>query len=182
MATASDDLSHDLHAPLLKITPETMPQTPDALATDGHELQTLGQADPQQTQQTQQTQDLHAQEAIELTLAEVARGSGYAPEAFAFLQRGLANTVDLILADEDEPRHIGGGELCEGLRDFALDQWGAMAGFVLGRWGVTSTNDFGAMVYHLVAHDVLSTSDQDQPDDFDDVFDFSEFDDYRIDI
>lgn len=69
-------------------------------------------------------------------------------------------------------RHVGGQELCWGLRDLALEKWGVMASAVLGSWGLTRTVDFGRMVFALVDNDLLQKQPDDRIEDFENVFDF----------
>jgi uncharacterized repeat protein (TIGR04138 family) len=109
-------------------------------------------------------------------LQRVAENVGTYPiEAYEFVHRGLAYTVSQIHGRQTGPvrqRHISGQELCEGLRDFGLLQWGLLAEPVLRRWNVTSTLDFGRIVFILVDHKILATTEEDTIEDFRDVFDF----------
>jgi uncharacterized repeat protein (TIGR04138 family) len=121
----------------------------------------------------------------EKPIDQVAEETGlYPAEAFDFVRRGLQYTVDRIHANKgpDESHHISGQQLSEGLRDFALKQWGMLARTVLRRWNITRTDDFGRIVFALVANGYLSTTDRDSVEDFKDVFDFrTAFDEgYRI--
>ncbi|MEM8875412.1 MAG: Minf_1886 family protein [Planctomycetota bacterium] len=115
-------------------------------------------------------------EPRELTLSDIAQNSPFAVEAFAFLQRGLARVVEQTHGnlDDDEPHHVHGRDLCFGLRDLALEEFGPFAGNVLSHWGITQTSEFGEMVYLLVAYDVLAVSDDDRPEDFRDVYAFAD--------
>lgn len=72
----------------------------------------------------------------------------------------------------DKPRHIRGKELLEGIREFAIDQYGPLALDVLEDWGLRRTEDIGNVVFHLVEHNLLGASEDDSPDDFADGFDF----------
>lgn len=69
-------------------------------------------------------------------------------------------------------RHVGGQELCWGLRDYALEKWGVMAPAVLGSWGIRRTKDFGRLVFALVDNGLLQKQPEDRIEDFDNVFDF----------
>src|SRR2546423_15523161 len=40
-------------------------------------------------------------------------------------------------------RHLTGQQLCEAIRQYALEQYGLMAKAVLASWGVRSTGDIG---------------------------------------
>jgi len=120
------------------------------------------------------------------SLAQLAEAvGGYPAEAYEFVQRGLSYTVQKIhgaQSDPDASRHVSGPQLCNGLRDLALSQWGMMARLVLRRWGVTSTYDFGRLVFALIEHGQMQKTDDDSLEDFRNVFDFkSAFDHaYRI--
>ena len=123
------------------------------------------------------------------SLDEIVAAVGvYAREAYKFVQAGLHYTVTKLHGeDEGDPeanRHITGQQLSEGLRDFALLQWGMLARTVLARWGIRSTLDFGRIVFALVEHGHMSKTDEDTIDDFRNVFDFATaFDDgYQIEI
>ncbi|MBX3394989.1 MAG: hypothetical protein KF841_06440 [Phycisphaerae bacterium] len=69
-------------------------------------------------------------------------------------------------------RHVEGSELCWGLRDLALEKWGAMAPAVLNSWGIFRTLDFGRMVFALVENNLLQKQPEDRIEDFQNVFDF----------
>lgn len=103
---------------------------------------------------------------------------GYPLEAFAFVQRGLGETVARIHQgppDRSElGRHVSGQQLCLGLRDLALSRWGMMAPAVLESWNVRRTEDFGRMVFAMIEHGVMSKTPQDSLEDFRAVFDFDE--------
>ena len=47
-----------------------------------------------------------------------------------------------------------------------------MAQLVLNTWGITSTRDFGQIVYTLIRHEWMSAQPGDTIDDFNDVYDF----------
>lgn len=104
----------------------------------------------------------------------------YPPEAFDFVERGLSYTVEklhgpvIATSLEDlESRHVTGQELCWGLRDYALLQWGMLARTVLARWNITTTLDFGRIVYALVDNGFMQKRDEDSIDDFRNVYDFA---------
>jgi uncharacterized repeat protein (TIGR04138 family) len=112
------------------------------------------------------------------SLDEIVEQVGhYARDAYKFVQEGLHFTVTRLHGeDQGDPeanRHITGQQLCDGLRQFALMQWGMLARTVLGRWGISSTLDFGRIVFALVEHGHMSKTDQDTLEDFRNVYDFS---------
>lgn len=109
---------------------------------------------------------------IEQVIDEQGR---YPREAFEFVRRGLGYTVDRVhaqLTDPEASRHVSGRQLCEGLREMALNQWGMVARAVLNRWNIYRTEDFGNIVFTLVEHGELSKTDGDTIDDFKNVYDF----------
>lgn len=123
-----------------------------------------------------------------MELLELATQTRYPIDAFLFVQRGLDFTVRSLhgepdpsaLEDEDayeadaETRHVSGPQLCQGLRDFAIDQYGLMAQTVLRRWRITNSEDFGHIVFAMVDANMMRKTDNDQVEDFYNVFDFDE--------
>jgi uncharacterized repeat protein (TIGR04138 family) len=110
------------------------------------------------------------------SLQQLAKDSGqYPPEAYEFIQRGLSYTVEKLHGSEADPhanRHVSGRQLSEGLREFALTQWGMLARTVLREWGIHSTLDFGRIVFSLIAAEQMQKTDDDTLEDFRNVFDF----------
>jgi len=110
------------------------------------------------------------------SLRQLARDAGpYPAEAYEFIQRGLSHTVQKLHGTVTEPtasRHVSGQELCEGLREYALMQWGLLARTVLRRWGIASTLDFGRIVFALIDAGQMQRTDEDTLDDFRDVYNF----------
>lgn len=96
--------------------------------------------------------------------------------AFRFVFEGLGQTVERLRGEtsEGEERHITGAELAMGLGEFASERWGYLAMMVLGLWGVRQTRDFGEIVYMMIEHQLMSATEGDQVEDFDDVFDFEQ--------
>ena len=112
------------------------------------------------------------------TIEEIAAEDGrYSPRALKFVFEGLATTIDTIGAAEaaDAPRHISGQELSLGLAAVARKRWGRLAAMVLGRWGLHTTRDFGEIVYLMIASGWMSSQDSDTIEDFNDVFDFTDY-------
>ncbi len=70
--------------------------------------------------------------------------------------------------------HLTGQQLCDAIRQYALEQFGFMAQIVLKNWGVTSTSDFGEIVYNLIKIGFMKKSHTDRREDFDNVYDFDE--------
>ncbi|GMU22032.1 MAG: hypothetical protein AMXMBFR13_21200 [Phycisphaerae bacterium] len=94
----------------------------------------------------------------------------------------IAAAVELAGGPESLNRHVTGQQLCWAIRDAALKRWGLMARGVLGRWGVTRTEDIGAIIFALVNNGWLQKQPTDSIEDFNNVFSFREAFDaaYRI--
>ena len=128
------------------------------------------------------TEPVRPDKSLEQIVEEVGL---YPIQAYEFVQHGLGYTVDKIHGEKKDPdvsRHVGGRDLCDGLREFALLQWGLLARTVLSRWHIKRTLDFGRIVFALVDNGWMQKTDDDTIEDFRDVFDFaSAFDGgYRI--
>ncbi len=117
-------------------------------------------------------------------LAQAVKSTRYPLDAFIFVQRGLDFTVrrehgepadDYDPSDPDQPsRHVTGQQLCLGLRDFAIQQYGLLAGTVLRRWRVTRCEDFGYIVFAMVDAGMMHKTDVDTIEDFTNAFSFRE--------
>ncbi|MBN1558372.1 MAG: hypothetical protein JW951_09530 [Lentisphaerae bacterium] len=102
-----------------------------------------------------------------------ASDTRYDPEAYFFIREALDYTVKLYNKPrEGAGRHVSGRELLEGLRRYALKEYGPMALTVLRRWGVSSTDDVGEIVFNLVACKRLGKTDSDSREDFHNGYDF----------
>lgn len=109
----------------------------------------------------------------------IAQHAGpFPPQAVEFIRLGLAHTVKMVHSEhgrsEDESRHINGRQLCMGLRDFAIRQYGRMARTVLRSWNITTTEDFGRIVFAMVQAEMMRQSKDDSIEDFRAVYDFDE--------
>lgn len=113
----------------------------------------------------------------------IRRDGRYPREAFAFLHEGLNRAVQQIHGNEklaesqneeglSEKLHVTGQQLCESLRDYAIDRWGLLAPTVLRSWGICESLDFGNMVYLLIEGGFMRKTDDDSIEDFRDVYDF----------
>ncbi len=112
------------------------------------------------------------------SLQEIAARTRYPMDAFHFIRRGLDYTVHRAHEHPEqlpeEQRHVSGRQLSEGLRDFAVEQYGLLARTVLQRWRITRTTDFGQIVFSMVEGGLMQATEHDSVRDFDGVFDFDE--------
>lgn len=130
------------------------------------------------TPQKKQTSSCQPQ-AKEVDWNRVLNSAGpYPIEAFHFVREGLSFTAQQIHRNQphatEAERHINGQQLCMGLRDFAIQQYGFLAPVVLGHWHVHRTDDFGRIVFAMVAEGLMSKTPEDNMNDFRMVYDFSE--------
>ena len=82
--------------------------------------------------------------------------------------------IDNPSTDDNEPHHISGEQLCQGIRELAIRRWGLMARSVLNHWNIKATRDFGEIVFLLVENNWMQKEPDDTISDFDDVYDFAE--------
>lgn len=94
----------------------------------------------------------------------------YKFEAYSFVMAALHHTVTKL----PKARHITGPELLEGIREYALEQFGRMARTVLNYWGIKKTDDFGKIVFALVEVGILRKQPEDKIEDFKNVYDFKD--------
>ena len=71
-------------------------------------------------------------------------------------------------------RHVTGPELLDGVRQYALKEFGPMVMTVFDSWGIHSCEDIGHMVFNLIGAGVFGKTDEDSIEDFKNVFDFQE--------
>jgi uncharacterized repeat protein (TIGR04138 family) len=116
-------------------------------------------------------------EFSDIVLLICKEDSRFNKRAYDFVRFGLDYTVKEGKKREKTTsgsRHVSGKELLDGLRLYALDQYGPMAKTVLNNWGVKRCRDFGDIVFNLIDYKVFSKNDSDKPEDFDKLYDFDE--------
>ena len=121
------------------------------------------------------------------SLKEIAAATRYPVDAFHFVRRGLDYTVHRCHKNPEAlpegERHVSGRQLSGGLRDYAIEQYGLLAGLMLKRWRIVSTDDFGQIVFSMVNGGLMQASPSDSLDDFADGFDFAQaFSNVRINV
>jgi uncharacterized repeat protein (TIGR04138 family) len=117
-------------------------------------------------------------------MEDVIRSDGRYPlEAFAFLHDALNHAVTAVHgaeasasrdADSETARHVSGMQLCQAMRDLAIERWGRLARPVLAKWNIHATIDLGNMVYLLVNNSFMRKTDDDSIEDFRDVYSFDD--------
>jgi uncharacterized repeat protein (TIGR04138 family) len=117
--------------------------------------------------------------------ASHTRSSIYHPNAFKFVYSALRFTQEQLGRDRrsEVSGHISGPELLEGLRKLALQHFGMLSISVFKSWGVTSTDDFGHIVFEMIESGEMRRTPQDHLDDFFGIYDFEKVfrEDYTLD-
>ncbi|HEV2453900.1 MAG TPA: Minf_1886 family protein [Verrucomicrobiae bacterium] len=103
----------------------------------------------------------------------VARDLRYRRDAYSFVREALDFTQKLISRENQQKvRHVTGQELLDGIRQFALKEFGPMATTVFEEWGITGCPDFGEIVFNMVDVGLLANTEQDRREDFQNGYDF----------
>ena len=112
------------------------------------------------------------EEALEMIRAKDSR---YASEAYIFVREALDHTQKHIAKhSKGALRHVTGQELLQGIREYALSQFGPMAMFVLEEWGIRTCEDFGEIVFNMVDIGLLAKTEKDSRADFSNGYEFTE--------
>jgi len=117
-------------------------------------------------------QEVNFEEALEQILAKDAR---YHRDAYLFVREALDYTQKLVgKQSPGQIRHISGQELLEGIRQYAMTQFGPMVMTVLEEWGVRECRDFGEIVFNMVEIGLLAKTEKDSRADFVGGYEFGE--------
>jgi uncharacterized repeat protein (TIGR04138 family) len=104
----------------------------------------------------------------------VAADPRYPYEAYAFVQEALHFTPRSLGRHKTDQKHVGGKELLDGIRDYALKSFGPMVPTVFGEWGIHSCEDFGEIVFNMIEHNLATKTATDTRDDFKGCYTFEE--------
>jgi len=113
--------------------------------------------------------------SFEEALAQIqAKDPRYSRDAYLFVRDALDHTQKAIAKSARRVRHVSGQELLEGIRDFALREFGPMAKTLFDEWGVRCCADFGEIVFNMIEVGWLAKTEKDSRADFQDGYDFDE--------
>lgn len=96
----------------------------------------------------------------------VAADPRYPYDAYVFVQEALKHTQRALGRNKTDEKHVGGKELLEGIRLYALKNFGPMVPTMLEEWGIHTCEDFGEIVFNMIKHQVASKRESDSVDDF----------------
>jgi uncharacterized repeat protein (TIGR04138 family) len=102
----------------------------------------------------------------------IAREPRYGRAAYGFLRDALDFTLKERKKSTGQTGHVSGQQLLDGIRRYALKQFGPMVPTVFEYWGIQATQDFGHMVFALVAVGIFGKTDRDSLADFTEVYSF----------
>lgn len=109
----------------------------------------------------------------------------YHPLAYKFLFSALRFTQEQLGRDRttEATGHISGPELLDGIRQLGLQHFGMLSLQVFKSWGISTTDDFGQIVFQLIEAGEMRKTPNDQLSDFFGVYDFRKafIDDYTLD-
>ena len=115
------------------------------------------------------------QTELEKIIALQRRRPHYTVPAYLFMLAVVQKASQKQAQQQKQERnktHITGQQLLTQAREMLLKRFGPMATTVLKLWGVSRTEDFGEIIFDLVAQDILSVSPEDTINDFANGFDF----------
>jgi uncharacterized repeat protein (TIGR04138 family) len=105
---------------------------------------------------------------------EAASRLGFDPEAFLFVYAVLTRASQDLLLREGVRKHISALELSRRLCQIAVREYGTAASEQMHSWNVTTTNDFGVIVFSLAELGFIGTEEGESIDDFRDLFDLED--------
>ena len=97
-----------------------------------------------------------------------ANDTRYRPDAYEFVLEALSFTQKRFRRS----KHVTGDELLNGIKELLMERFGPMALTVLRYWRISATEDFGNIVFNLVAKRVLSKTEDDRIEGFRNKYDF----------
>ena len=99
----------------------------------------------------------------------------YPPEAYTFMRKAVDYTSKKKIREKhDKDAHISTNELVDGIKSFALTEYGPMTRFVLSKLGIHSTEDFGNIIFNLIEFKIFGSNENDDQDDFKDAYSFDD--------
>ncbi len=116
-------------------------------------------------------QPISFEEILEHILTQDTR---YHRDAYFFVREALDHTHKTLGREtkSKQARHVTAQQLLEGIREFAIEQFGPMAMTVFEEWNIRSCKDFGAIVFIMVEHSLLAKTEKDSREDFEHGYDF----------
>ena len=96
----------------------------------------------------------------------------YSREAYHFLREALDFTIKHRKKSRDQSSHVSGQQLLDGIRLYALKEFGPMVPTVFAYWGLKRCEDFGEMVFNLINVGIFGKTEHDSLEDFKGAYTF----------
>jgi len=98
----------------------------------------------------------------------ITNDSRYTTEAYEFIGEAVNFTAAKLKKNRLNPktRHITCLELLYGVSEFAIKQFGPMAGDIFETWGLRSSQAIGDVVFNMINEQLLSASENDSLEQF----------------
>jgi len=110
----------------------------------------------------------------------VRKDPRYPLDAYHFVRAALDFTVkqhkkDLVRGrPATGPQHVTGKQLLEGIRRYALHEYGPLTLTLLNHWNIRTTEDVGEIVFNMVEMQILNRTETDSREDFKNGYDFNQ--------
>ncbi|HHT9104809.1 MAG TPA: Minf_1886 family protein [Candidatus Wujingus californicus] len=105
----------------------------------------------------------------------IKKDARYSLQAYQFIFEALDYTTNMLGKSQhkttDVDRHVTGKQLMEGIKQYAIKQFGFMTLTVFEQWGINQDIDFGNIVFNLVESGLMGKTDKDSLDDFKNNYD-----------
>ena len=106
---------------------------------------------------------MHEAAFVEIVEEICRKDPRFEPEAYVFVKRALDFTIKQLDKDrKGAERHVTAIELLDGIKSFALQEFGPMTLTVLHEWRITRTDDFGEIVFNMVETGTLGKTEEDK--------------------
>ena len=122
------------------------------------------------------SEHIHGKNFDEVVTVIVRNDGRYDRGAYEFVREALDHTLAEIVKKQPgrAGQHVSGRELLDGIRDYAIRQYGPMAMTLFKQWGISRGRDFGEIVFNLIEYGMFGKTERDSIDDFDGCYDFDE--------
>lgn len=91
----------------------------------------------------------------------------YAVDAYEFINQAVSYTASqLKRSRKTKNPHISGQELLKGISEYAIDQFGPLAGEVMKTWGLKDGSSIGNVVFNMVEQQLLYANKDESVKDF----------------
>ena len=96
-------------------------------------------------------------------------------DVYAFMRDALDFTVKQLKKNKDSvSKHVTPSQLLDGVRLFAIKEFGPMVPTVFGYWNIRTSEDLGHIVFNMIREEILGKNESDTLEQFRDGYDFHE--------